>query len=217
MPSMLRRALRATAFFAVLMAAPVSAPVMAAPAAIQLTAEQVDVMKNINTFFNSYKSLRGDFVQISPKGNTVKGVMMIAKPGRLRFEYAPPTPLLIVSDGKWLTIKNTAKEKGDQVPLAATPLKLIVAPQVDILREAVVTSFDQQDNIATVALADRKGSMGGQIVLVFDTAANELQQWIIVDGKGQRTTVQIGNLERDVALNPKLFQVTIKRRERDSK
>ena len=66
----------------------------------------------------------------------------------------------------------------------------------------------------TIALADKKGSMPGQIILVFDDARNELQQWIIIDGKGQRTTVELANLEKDVKINPKLFNVTIKRDKR---
>lgn len=217
MLSLTRRALAVSAVSAALALVflPAAAPVQAATQAVALTPEQQEVMQRINAFFNSYQSLQGDFTQISAKGRTSNGVMMISKPGKLRFEYAPPTPLLIVADGTWLTIKNTAKEKGDQVPLSSTPLKLIVSPKVDILREAVVTSFEMNEGIATVGLAERKSRLGGQIILVFDTNTNELQQWIIVDGKGQRTTVQLANLQRDVQLDPKLFKVTINRKQRD--
>jgi outer membrane lipoprotein-sorting protein len=38
-----------------------------------------------------------------------------------------------------------------------------------------------------------------------------LQQWVIVDGKGRRTTVQFANLEKDVKLNRKLFKEGINR------
>jgi outer membrane lipoprotein-sorting protein len=138
-------------------------------------------------------------------------VMHLAKPGKLRFEYEPPSPLLIASDGKWLTIKNKDKEKGDQVPLSSTPLRLIAASKLNLLQEAAVVNFQQDGGITTLGLADKKGGMAGQIMLVFDDGRNELQQWIIIDGKGQKTTVQLGNLEKDVKINPKLFQVTINR------
>lgn len=184
---------------------------------MELSPEQAQSIDKINAYFNSFETMRGEFVQTSPKGRATRGVMYLAKPGKLRFEYEPPNPLLIASDGKWLTIKNKTKEKGDQVPLASTPLRLIVAKKLDIASEASIIGFEQNDNLTTVVLADKKGALAGQIILVFDETANALQQWIIVDGKGQRTTVELTNLEKDVSINPSLFQVTINRKERDSK
>ena len=199
------------------MAAVVVSPVGMLPAfgakiqAMQLSADQVAAIQRINAYLNSYQSLRGDFVQTSPKGRSTRGVMNILKPGKLRFEYEAPNPLLIASDGKWLTIKDKVKERGDQVPLSSTPLRLIVAPKVNLMAEASVVSFEQTEGFTTVGLSDKKGALKGQIILVFDETKGELQQWIIVDGKGQRTTVQLGNLEKNVKLDPKMFNVTIKR------
>jgi outer membrane lipoprotein-sorting protein len=143
----------------------------------------------------------------------VKGVLMLSKPGKIRFDYAPPSPLLIVSDGKWLTIKNKVKERGDQVPLRSTPLRLIVAPKIDLLAETVVLSVEEADGLTSIALADKKDQLGGYIVLIYDESQSTLQQWVIVDGKGRRTTVQFANLEKDVELNQKLFLETIKRKD----
>lgn len=181
--------------------------------AIQLNDEQRAAIGRVNDYINSFTTLRGDFTQISDKGQSVKGVLMLSKPGKIRFDYAPPSPLLIVSDGKWLTIKNKVKEKGDQVPLKSTPLRLIVAPKIDLLAETAVLSVEEADGITSIALADKKDQMGGYIVLIYDNAQNALQQWIIVDGKGRRTTVEFANLEKDVQLNQKLFLETIKRKE----
>lgn len=180
-----------------------------------VTPEIQEAADKINTFFNSFQTLKGDFVQTSPAGRASRGIMHLSKPGKLRFEYEPPNPLLIASDGKWLTIKNKQKEKGDQVPLSSTPLRLIVSSKLNLLQEASVVGFEQNGGFTTMALADKKGSLAGQIVLVFDDGRNELQQWIIIDGKGRRTTVELGNLEKNVKINPKLFQVTIKRAEKE--
>ena len=184
---------------------------------IQLSDEQRAAIARVNDYINSFTTLRGDFVQMSDKGQSVKGVVMLSKPGKIRFDYAPPSPLLIVSDGKWLTIKNKIKERGDQVPLSATPLRLIVAPKIDLLAETLVLSVEDVDGFTSVALADKKDQMGGHIVLVYDNAQDTLQQWIIVDGKGRRTTVQFANLERDVQLNQKLFMETIKRKNNEKR
>jgi outer membrane lipoprotein-sorting protein len=97
------------------------------------------------------------------------------------------------------------KERGDQFPLSSTPLRLVVAPKVNLLADTNVIGFQQKDNLTSIALQDKKGSLGGYIVLVFDDAANALQQWIIVDGKGRRTSVQLANLEFGGKFDPKLF------------
>ena len=76
-----------------------------------------------------------------------RGVFYISKPGKMRFEYAPPNPFLIVADGRWLTIKNRAKEKGDQFPLSQTPLSLVLSNKVDLRKETQVLEFEDQDGI----------------------------------------------------------------------
>ena len=172
---------------------------------VSLNADQKRSLQKINAFMNSYQSLKSDFTQISSKGQMAQGVLLISKPGKLRFEYASPNPMLIVSDGKWLTIKNRVKEKGDQFPLSATPLRLVVSPQVDLAAETDVIGFESKDGITSISLADRKSSLGGYIVLVFDEQRSQLQQWIIVDGKDRRTTVQLANIEVGGKFDPKLF------------
>ena len=181
-----------------------------------LSPEQTESINKISAYMNSFMTLQGEFTQISPKGNISKGVMFISKPGKLRFEYAPPNPFLLVSDGKWVTLKNRAKEKGDQFPLSATPLRLVVSQKIDLLREANILGFEQADGIDSVLLEDRGGTLGGQLVLIFDETQNQLQQWIIIDGKGRRTTVSLANLESGVQIDPKLFVVKIDRKEKDS-
>ena len=50
--------------------------------------------------------------------------------------------------------------------------------------------------------------------MIFDETQNQLQQWIIIDGKGRRTTVSLANLESGMTINPKLFEVKINRPEK---
>ncbi len=172
---------------------------------IALAAGQQQAIAKINAYINSFQSLKCDFAQVSSKGNLSQGVLYISKPGKLRFDYAAPNPLLIIADGRWLTIKDRVRERGDQFPLSATPLRLVVSPQVDLLAETDVVAFDQRDGITSVSLQDRKGGMGGYITLIFDDQLNQLQQWIVVDGKDRRTSVQLSNIQFGGKFDPKLF------------
>ena len=173
-------------------------------APLSLNAEQQQAVRQLNDYINSFQSLRCAFSQVSPKGTLTNGTLYISKPGKLRFDYAN-NPLLIVSDGRWLTIKDRQRERGDQFPLSATPLRLVVSPQVDLLAETDVIAFDNQDGLTTVSLQDRKDNMGGYITLIFDQKLTRLTQWTVVDSKDRRTTVQLSNVEFGGKFDPKLF------------
>ena len=189
--------------------------IAAAAKPISLSPEQTESINKISAYINSFKTLQGEFTQISPKGNISKGVMFISKPGKMRFEYAPPNPFLLVSDGKWVTLKNRAKEKGDQFPLRSTPLRLVVSPKVDLLQEANILGLSRPMALPRLLSKTARARIGGQLVLVFDETQNQLQQWIVVDGKGRRTTVSLANLESGMKIDPKLFVVKIDRKEKD--
>jgi outer membrane lipoprotein-sorting protein len=173
--------------------------------AVALSEDQVRAVDKISKFMNSFQSLRGDFVQTSARGQKARGIVLISKPGKMRFEYEPPNPLVVIADGRWLTIKNKVKERGDQYPLSSTPLRLVVSPKVDLMKETVIVGFDSKDGLTSVAFQDKKTSVGGYLVLVFDEQANMLQQWIVVDGKGRKTTVELANVEFGGKFDPKLF------------
>ena len=177
---------------------------LAKNAALSLNPEQQQAVRQLNDYINSFQTLKCAFSQVSPKGTVTGGTLYIAKPGKLRFDYSN-NPLLIVSDGRWLTIKDRQRERGDQFPLSATPLRLVVSPQVDLLAETNVIAFDNQDGLTTVSLQDRKDSMGGYITLIYDQKLKRLTQWTVVDGKDRRTTVQLSNVEFGGKFDPKLF------------
>jgi outer membrane lipoprotein-sorting protein len=199
------------AFLGVALATVAACPALAANP-IKLAPEQQAAVNAISDYLNSFKTLQGEFTQISPKGNMSQGIFYIAKPGKMRFEYAPPNPFLIVSDGTWLTIKNVKKEKGDQFPLSQTPLRLVLGNKVDIAGETNIIDFQNQDGITTVTVEDKKNTLGsGQLTLVYDQARKALQQWIVTDGKGRKTTVSLENLQAGIKPDPALFVVKIKR------
>jgi outer membrane lipoprotein-sorting protein len=181
---------------------------------IAVTPEIQAAAQRIDAYFNSFSTLKGTILQTSPKGRTSKGIFAISKPGKFRFDVDPPTPYILASDGKWLTITNKKMDRGDQVPVSKTPLRLLAAQNLNLLAESVVLSHTEADGFTTLALADKKGGMPGHIIMVFDDGQNELRQWIIVDGKGQRTTVELTSVEKDVKVNAKLFNITINRDKR---
>jgi outer membrane lipoprotein-sorting protein len=178
----------------------------------QLSEAQLAVVKKLGNYFNSLTTMKGEFTQVSPKGNVSAGVFYISKPGKMRFEYAPPNPFVIVSDGRWVTVKNNAKNKADQYPLSATPLNLMLAKEVDLLKEAKILGVEEKSGVFWVTLESKDSLVPGQLVLVYDPESSALQQWIVVDGQGRKTTVNIAKLEPGVQPDPKLFEIEVPKR-----
>jgi len=172
---------------------------------LALNADQQQEVKRINDFINSFQSLKAAFDQISPKGVHTSGTLYISKPGKLRFDFIN-NPMLLVADGRWLTFKeDRQRECGSQFPLSATPLRLVVAPQVDLLVETDVIAMESQDGLTTISLQDRKDAMGGYITMIFDDKLKQLLQWVMVDGKNRHTTIQLSNIDFGGKFDPKLF------------
>jgi outer membrane lipoprotein-sorting protein len=201
------------ALFSFVLASLAAAAWTAAPAAAgpadALDPEKLAAVEQVSTYFNKMRTMQGDFTQVGPKGHVSTGTFYIAKPGRLRFEYAPPNPFVVVADGTWVTIKNNAKETADQYPLAATPLRLVLADNVDLKKQAAILAVEKSDGVTTLTLEDKDKMVPGQLVLVFDTAKDELQQWVIVDGQGRRTTISLGSLMPGIDPDPRLFRVAL--------
>ncbi len=195
---------------------PLAASAASPPA--QLSAAQRAAVEEVSQYINSLQYLRGEFSQISPTGKLARGVFFISKPGKMRFEYAPPVPLMIISDGKWVMIKNKNKENGDAGPLSKTPLRIVLSNDVNLARDTNIISVEQVDGLVTVTLEDKKDSFeGGQLVLVYDESRKALQQWVVIDAKGRRTTVTLENLVVGEKPDPKLFVVKFNQQNKSSK
>lgn len=215
---MTEKAARLTRFALLFIGMMLSIAVPASAAkSIELTPEQTASIQEIGSYINGFTTLQGDFTQISPKGKMSKGIFYISKPGKMRFEYAPPNPFLIVADGTWLTVKNRKKEKGDQYPLSQTPLRLVLNQDVDLIRDTNILAYEEIDGLATLTLEDRGDTLGGKLVLVFDRNRQALQQWIVIDSKGRQTTVSLENIVAGIDPDPQLFVVKIDRKQRDSR
>jgi outer membrane lipoprotein-sorting protein len=179
---------------------------------IDLTPEQQQAVEDVNAYFNSFTNLRGDFTQPGNSGNVTSGVVLISKPGKMRFEYAPPNPFVVVSDGRWVAVVNRNKRAADQYPLSVTPLRLLLGEHMDLLKSAVINAVDMQDGLITIHLEDKDQMVSGELVLIFDSNANTLKQWVVIDGQGRRTTISLDKLVMNQPADPKLFWIDIDRR-----
>ena len=178
---------------------------LAAANAAALTAQDVTDLNRISAYLNTITSLQASFVQVGPNGELDQGTIFARKPGRLRFEYAPPSPYLIVSDGVTIAVANSKLRTVDRYPLIDNPLNLILRESVDLTKDSRITGVERQAGTLRITATEKSGPVKGQVTLIFAYPATELRQWIITDAQGLQTMIALKNLKTEVPLRPELF------------
>ena len=171
----------------------------------QFDASQKAMLDKVSTALNTVHSMQGSFVQIDPNGGIEQGKFYIQKPGRMRFEYNPPTPTLIVSDGTTIAVKNTKLNTVDRYPLVSTPLDLVLSDKLDLKANRGVYGVQRDGDSVIVKARSTDSRAPGSITIVFSDPGFELRQWTVVDPQGMATTVALRDVEKDVSLSPSLF------------
>jgi outer membrane lipoprotein-sorting protein len=169
-----------------------------------------DAAQKIADHFSSVTSMAGEFVQFGPRGEQTGGQFFIQRPGKLRFNYEPPSGFRVISDGKSVVIDNTKLNTMDLYPLSKTPLKLLLDDRIDLSGKKV-KSVREEEDLTTIQLADRQFFGNSTITMMFDPKSYELRQWTITDAQGKDTTVMIFNVKQGVKLDQDLFEVDYKR------
>lgn len=177
------------------------------PPPAEFTAAQKSDLDRVSAALNAIRSMKGGFMQIDPDGGMAEGKFYIEKPGRMRFEYNPPTPTLIVSDGTTIAVKNTKLNTVDRYPLVSTPLDLVLSDKLDLKNNDAVTSVLHEGGSLIVKAQSTDSRAPGFITLVFADPGLELRQWTVVDAQGLATTVALREVEKDVSLEPSLFEM----------
>jgi outer membrane lipoprotein-sorting protein len=189
-------------------------PVLWAAMALPAAAEKLS-LGEISSYLNRLKTAQGAFTQVNEDGTISTGQILLKRPGRVRFEYAPPEEALVVADGDTVGIIDPRSNDGPVgYPLHRTPLKIILANNVDLTRERMVVGHASDGTSTTVRAQDPEHPEYGSIDLVFTGDPVELRQWVIHDGSGSQTTVILGDLQTGVRLRNEQFEIPGKRRMR---
>jgi outer membrane lipoprotein-sorting protein len=172
------------------------AAIEAAPAPTPLIGEQqAQAVQRINAYFNGITNLQGHFEQVDTQGKHTAGRFYVQRPGKLRFDYAPPSALRVVADGHFLAIEDSDLKTVEKYPLESTPFRLLLGDAVDLARDARIVGVEQQEGMLAIALEDKTGDAAGQIKLLFDTSSDlQLKQWVITDAQGLATKVTLDNV-----------------------
>nr|WP_246205045.1 outer membrane lipoprotein carrier protein LolA [Altericroceibacterium indicum] len=154
-------------------------------------------------------TLKADFTQTDRSGQVLSGKLTLKRPGKIRFEYEDSVNMLIVSNGKALTLVDYDVQQVQRWPISNSPLGALLDPNRDVKKYGTVQETGDP-NVIAVQVKDAKRPEYGVITLIFvrDSAAPggfELSSWVAVDSQNKRTTVRLSNQRYGVAVSDSAF------------
>jgi outer membrane lipoprotein-sorting protein len=174
--------------------------------------KQRAVLDRISMYLSSVQTMVGNFVQVGPDGSRTEGDFYIQKPGKVRFEYNPPSPIDIVADGSSVVVRDRNLATQDLYPLSQTPLRYLLADRIDLLRDTDVISVSSDDTFVTVVIEEKQLVVGtSRLMMMFDAKDLALKQWTVTDPQGLDTTVAVFNLDAAKKPDPNLFVINYSR------
>jgi outer membrane lipoprotein-sorting protein len=193
----------------------VLAPLVLIATLLPAQAEKIS-LNTLSEYLNGLTTVETDFTQVNADGSISTGKLIIKRPGRVRFEYAPPDESLVLASAGSVAIFDGKSNQGpEQYPLDRTPLNLILARNVDLGASGTVVAHSADGTSTRVKAQDPAHPEYGTIEMVFTDGPVELRQWVITDDTGQETTVILGELIKGGSYGASVFSISAEQNRRN--
>ncbi len=167
-------------------------------------ADAADIAR-IEAYMNTLKTLKARFLQVGGDGSTAGGTAWISRPGRMRFQYDPPSPLLLVAGAGIVVFHDAQLEQTSNFPLSQTPLGILLADNLKLSGAVTVTGITRMPGQIQVSMVRSSSPGDGNLTLVFADQPLQLKQWAVVDAQGRETRVSLFNIELGGSFDSNLF------------
>ena len=162
----------------------------------------------VSAYLSSLSTLVGNFVQVGPDGSKTQGDFYIQKPGKVRFEYDPPSPIDIIADGSSVVVRDRKLATQDVYPLSQTPLRFLLSDRIDLMKDTNVVNVTADDLFISVTIEEKQALVGtSRLLLMLGAKDGQLKQWTVTDPQGYDTTFAVYNLDTTKKLDPSMFKI----------
>lgn len=170
------------------------------------TSPDATIIADVQQYLNSIRTLKARFTQIAPNGAITHGTAWMDRPGRMRFQYDPPSPLLLVAGHGEVLFQDSQLGQTSTVPIGRTPLGILLASKIELTGgDLTVTGVRSLPGQVQVTVVRTAAPSEGNLTLTFATDPWALRQWTVTDAQGQRTTVVLTDVQTGVKIDQSLF------------
>lgn len=173
--------------------------------AAALTDIERQAVQKAEAHLESIETLQADFIQQAQNGATAEGRLLMARPGLIRFQYAPPAQILLVSDGTLVSFIDYEVGQLTQWPLFDTPISYLVQEKLEFQEEALIDDVQLTPGFIRFRLRNREEPEQGWIRFHFADGPVRLLGWQLSDAQAQTTTVALTNTILNKELGERAF------------
>jgi outer membrane lipoprotein-sorting protein len=172
-----------------------------------LPAQAQTGVADVERYLNSIRTFKARFVQSNPNGSIAQGTLYVWRPGRMRFEYDPPSQLKIVADGYQVTMWDPATKDFGQWPIGWTAASWLAKDPIALSGDLRVEKLERASNgLLEMTMSQTRKPQDGKVIVRFSENPMALQGWTIIDPRGQRVGIALSNVQANVQLAESLFK-----------
>ena len=192
-------------FCVLLAAAALATPARAQTNAAVLTDADRAALGDVARYLNELRALKARFLQVGPDGATTQGTLWLERPGRMRFQYDKPSPLLLVAGGGTVVFHDAQLDQTTNIPVGQTPLGLLLADTITLSGDVTVTEFERPPGQLLITLVRTKTPGDGSLTLALNAEPLALVGWSVVDAQSRETHLRLSDVRPGGPYDPDLF------------
>ncbi len=178
----------------------------AAPVADKLSEQdQADVTRVI-AYLNNIHTLESRFQQIAADGSDSSGMLYIERPGKLRLQYDPPVPIMIIADGRGIYYWDDKLEQLSKTLVEDTPAWFLLRPDIKASGDVTITRLERKPGVIEMTMVETDNPDLGTVTLTMANQPLELRQWTIVDAQARPVTVTLLDPRYGMPIAPVTFE-----------
>lgn len=178
-----------------------------AEAAASLTPAQQGWVDRIETSLAETKSFQARFEQLTEQDGRSVGTVLLERPGRMRFSYDPPSPLLLVANDGRVVFQDRSIGQITTIPLDHTPLGLLLRPNPRFSGDVSILGYEQHGSEIQLRVTRTENPGEGEMTLFFSTRPLGLKGWTVLDAQGHRTVVHFSDARTGVSIPESSFDL----------
>lgn len=160
----------------------------------------------IEKYLSGISSITSDFIQVAPDGSLSSGKFFLERPNRMRWQYNPPTPILMVANGSELIYYDYELEQISHIPLDSTLIGFLAQEKISFDNSVGVFLFSETAGNINIGIAQRARPNDGRLVLEFSDKPLLIRKMVVTDTNGQVTTVSLNKASFDLKIDKNLFE-----------
>ena len=166
-------------------------------------ADQQAVVREVEAYFNGIHTLEASFRQTAADGGVSTGKLFIDRNrDAMRFDYDPPSKVLLIAPGDWrLIFYDGSIQQVNVIPIGETPLGFLLSDKVDLNADVTVQAVEERPGEVDVALVRTKEPDQGRVVLTLARDPLRLKSWAVTDAQGLTTVIELEQIRTGIELD----------------